>query len=455
MYTHTSKEPLAIDTRKHCPVTYPVLDRGSRSPNKSGHHGPNPWNQILEPRGKNSKKKTKISKAQSPTTSAAARRIRKQKAADREKMEEEEAQKKGGVAYARMKREKATKMEREKRENHHHSKPKTKTKSKLSQNNTTNTTKNGIKKVKVTKGISKHNSGSSGNDSGNASKRTTASMKSTGSSTRRAATNTNTTKRRKNGVVTASSRPTKIPTPKKMNQLKQEADAQESIRALIDKVTIEFERLPSNVPTDDRQELNRNVKSVMKDVVSNIDIDEKEQEQEQEQEQEKQDRNRRSERSKRSERSACNTTRNHGSSKLMESSTRSRSNVDESIDLESVRVDIEINHQEVDREEIELQRRANALEKDMKNLKERKLKLHLAKYEHELRSASKEQLNAMIHQSNQDMNNKITTLKKKTKKQLESISEFEKDLKIKIQRLIKVSFLKVSNSVKLVALIVY
>ena len=455
MYTHTSKEPLAIDTRKHCPVTYPVLDRGSRSPNKSGHHGPNPWNQILEPRGKNSKKKTKISKAQSPTTSAAARRIRKQKAADREKMEEEEAQKKGGVAYARMKREKATKMEREKRENHHHSKPKTKTKSKLSQNNTTNTTKNGIKKVKVTKGISKHNSGSSGSDSGNASKRTTASMKSTGSSTRRAATNTNTTKRRKNGVVTASSRPTKIPTPKKMNQLKQEADAQESIRALIDKVTIEFERLPSNVPTDDRQELNRNVKSVMKDVVSNIDIDEKEQEQEQEQEQEKQDRNRRSERSKRSERSARNTTRNHGSSKLMESSTRSRSNVDESIDLESVRVDIEINHQEVDREEIELQRRANALEKDMKNLKERKLKLHLAKYEHELRSASKEQLNAMIHQSNQDMNNKITTLKKKTKKQLESISEFEKDLKIKIQRLIKVSFLKVSNSVKLVALIVY
>ena len=453
MYTHTSKEPLAIDTRKHCPVTYPVLDRGSRSPNKSGHHGPNPWNQILEPRGKNSKKKTKISKAQSPTTSAAARRIRKQKAADREKMEEEEAQKKGGVAYARMKREKATKMEREKRENHHHSKPKTKTKSKLSQNNTTNTTKNGIKKVKVTKGISKHNSGSSGSDSGNASKRTTASMKSTGSSTRRAATNTNTTKRRKNGVVTASSRPTKIPTPKKMNQLKQEADAQESIRALIDKVTIEFERLPSNVPTDDRQELNRNVKSVMKDVVSNIDIDEKEQEQEQEQEQEKQDRNRRSERSKRSERSARNTTRNHGSSKLMESSTRSRSNVDESIDLESVRVDIEINHQEVDREEIELQRRANALEKDMKNLKERKLKLHLAKYEHELRSASKEQLNAMIHQSNQDMNNKITTLKKKTKKQLESISEFEKDLKIKIQRLIKVSFLKVSNSVKLVALI--
>ena len=455
MYTHTSKEPLAIDTRKHCPVTYPVLDRGSRSPNKSGHHGPNPWNQILEPRGKNSKKKTKISKAQSPTTSAAARRIRKQKAADREKMEEEEAQKKGGVAYARMKREKATKMEREKRENHHHSKPKTKTKSKLSQNNTTNTTKNGIKKVKVTKGISKHNSGSSGSDSGNASKRTTASMKSTGSSTRRAATNTNTTKRRKNGVVTASSRPTKIPTPKKMNQLKQEADAQESIRALIDKVTIEFERLPSNVPTDDRQELNRNVKSVMKDVVSNIDFDEKEQEQEQEQEQEKQDRNRRSERSKRSERSARNTTRNHGSSKLMESSTRSRSNVDESIDLESVRVDIEINHQEVDREEIELQRRANALEKDMKNLKERKLKLHLAKYEHELRSASKEQLNAMIHQSNQDMNNKITTLKKKTKKQLESISEFEKDLKIKIQRLIKVSFLKVSNSVKLVALIVY
>ena len=455
MYTHTSKEPLAIDTRKHCPVTYPVLDRGSRSPNKSGHHGPNPWNQILEPRGKNSKKKTKISKAQSPTTSAAARRIRKQKAADREKMEEEEAQKKGGVAYARMKREKATKMEREKRENHHHSKPKTKTKSKLSQNNTTNTTKNGIKKVKVTKGISKHNSGSSGSDSGNASKRTTASMKSTGSSTRRAATNTNTTKRRKNGVVTASSRPTKIPTPKKMNQLKQEADAQESIRALIDKVTIEFERLPSNVPTDDRQELNRNVKSVMKDVVSNIDVDEKEQEQEQEQEQEKQDRNRRSERSKRSERSARNTTRNHGSSKLMESSTRSRSNVDESIDLESVRVDIEINHQEVDREEIELQRRANALEKDMKNLKERKLKLHLAKYEHELRSASKEQLNAMIHQSNQDMNNKITTLKKKTKKQLESISEFEKDLKIKIQRLIKVSFLKVSNSVKLVALIVY
>ena len=453
MYTHTSKEPLAIDTRKHCPVTYPVLDRGSRSPNKSGHHGPNPWNQILEPRGKNSKKKTKISKAQSPTTSAAARRIRKQKAADREKMEEEEAQKKGGVAYARMKREKATKMEREKRENHHHSKPKTKTKSKLSQNNTTNTTKNGIKKVKVTKGISKHNSGSSGSDSGNASKRTTASMKSTGSSTRRAATNTNTTKRRKNGVVTASSRPTKIPTPKKMNQLKQEADAQESIRALIDKVTIEFERLPSNVPTDDRQELNRNVKSVMKDVVSNIDVDEKEQEQEQEQE--KQDRNRRSERSKRSERSARNTTRNHGSSKLMESSTRSRSNVDESIDLESVRVDIEINHQEVDREEIELQRRANALEKDMKNLKERKLKLHLAKYEHELRSASKEQLNAMIHQSNQDMNNKITTLKKKTKKQLESISEFEKDLKIKIQRLIKVSFLKVSNSVKLVALIVY
>ena len=33
------------------------------------------------------------------------------------------------------------------------------------------------------------------------------------------------------------SRPSKIPTPKKMRQLKTDADAQESIRALIDKVT--------------------------------------------------------------------------------------------------------------------------------------------------------------------------------------------------------------------------
>ena len=113
-------------------------------------------------------------------------------------------------------------------------------------------------------------------------------------------------------------------------------------------------------------------------------------------------------------------------------------NVHESIDLDEVKVSIDKNNQEVNREEMELKRRADALEMDMKKLKERKLKLHLARYEHELRSASKEQLNKIIISSKKDMNRKIQSLKETTKKQLDAMIHFEHDLAGKIKRLMNV-----------------
>jgi hypothetical protein len=113
-------------------------------------------------------------------------------------------------------------------------------------------------------------------------------------------------------------------------------------------------------------------------------------------------------------------------------------NVHESIDLDEVKVSIDKNNQEVNREEMELKRRADALEMDMKKLKERKLKLHLARYEHELRSASKEQLNKIIISSKKDMNRKIQSLKETTKKQLDAMIHFEHDLAEKIKRLMNV-----------------
>ena len=83
-------DSLSIDTRKEIPVTYPVLDRGIRSPTR---HGMNPWNTILHPRAQPTTEAVvkKISKAQSPTTSRAANRIRRQKVLERQAAEEEEA----------------------------------------------------------------------------------------------------------------------------------------------------------------------------------------------------------------------------------------------------------------------------------------------------------------------------------------------------------------------------
>jgi hypothetical protein len=246
----SSEPPLAIDTRGDIPVTYPVLDRGSRSPTRNS---PNPWNSILAPRASPKVKATRITKAQSPTTTAAARRIRKQKAMEREQKEEEEAIKKGGVAYARMKREKIREQEKAKRQ------------------------KGGIKTVKVRSGPGKHVDNSS-NSKGTAGGKgvqgkkvggkqigdsrlrkkvvSSSSVNSGGSSAAAAAKNSrissssrtsnrNTSKQNTN--TNERHRSSKIPTPNRMRRLKQDADAQESIRALIDKVTIEFERQPSNV----------------------------------------------------------------------------------------------------------------------------------------------------------------------------------------------------------------
>ena len=219
------------------------------------------------------------------------------------------------------------------------------------------------------------------------------------------------------------SRPSKIPTPKKMRQLKTDADAQESIRALIDKVTIEFERMPSTVPDEDGEEVDRNVQSVLWDVEQKL-----------------------GEETGRKRRVTSRVAaKEEGESSSSSSSRRNVAGarggeleVRESIDLESVRVGIEMNHKEVDREEAELLRRTQALEEDMKKLKERKLKLHLAKYEHELRSSSKDQLEAITKASENDMQAKTRALKERTKKQLDSIAEFDNDLKMKIQRLIMV-----------------
>ena len=222
------------------------------------------------------------------------------------------------------------------------------------------------------------------------------------------------------------SRPSKIPTPKKMRQLKTDADAQESIRALIDKVTIEFERMPSTVPDEDGEEVDRNVQSVLWDVEQKLG--------------EETGRRRRTTSrvaAKEEEESSSNSS-SSSSRRNVAGARGGELEVRESIDLESVRVGIEMNHKEVDREEAELQRRTQALEEDMKKLKERKLKLHLAKYEHELRSSSKDQLEAITKASENDMQAKTRALKERTKKQLDSIAEFDNDLKMKIQRLIMV-----------------
>ena len=186
-----------------------------------------------------------------------------------------------------------------------------------------------------------------------------------------------------------------------MKQLEQDAESQESIRALIDKVTIEFERLPSSIPTEQRSDVNQDMHSVLNTVSRTL-----------------------------QEGRTAPSTRGSGQGDGL---------VNQSMDLESVRNDIEINHQEVDREEMELKRRSNALENDMKKLKEKKLKLHLAKYEVELRSTAKTNLHRLMVSSKKEVLGNIQLLKEKTTVQLQAMSDFEEDLAGKIKRLMKVS----------------
>jgi hypothetical protein len=181
-----------------------------------------------------------------------------------------------------------------------------------------------------------------------------------------------------------------------MKQLEQDAESQESIRALIDKVTIEFERLPSSIPTEQRSDVNQDMHSVLNTVSRTL-----------------------------QEGRTAPSTRGRGQGDGL---------VHQSMDLESVRNDIEINHQEVDREEMELKRRSNALENDMK-----KLKLHLAKYEVELRSTAKTNLHRLMVSSKKEVLGNIQLLKEKTTVQLQAMSDFEEDLAGKIKRLMKVS----------------
>ena len=188
-----------------------------------------------------------------------------------------------------------------------------------------------------------------------------------------------------------------------MKQLEQDAESQESIRALIDKVTIEFERLPSSIPTEQRSDVNQDMHSVLNTVSRTL-----------------------------QEGRTAPSTRGSGQG-------QGDGLVNQSMDLESVRNDIEINHQEVDREEMELKRRSNALENDMKKLKEKKLKLHLAKYEVELRSTAKTNLHRLMVSSKKEVLGNIQLLKEKTTVQLQAMSDFEEDLAGKIKRLMKVS----------------
>ena len=188
-----------------------------------------------------------------------------------------------------------------------------------------------------------------------------------------------------------------------MKQLEQDAESQESIRALIDKVTIEFERLPSSIPTEQRSDVNQDMHSVLNTVSRTL-----------------------------QEGRTAPSTRGRGQG-------QGDRLVHQSMDLESVRNDIEINHQEVDREEMELKRRSNALENDMKKLKEKKLKLHLAKYEVELRSTAKTNLHRLMVSSKKEVLGNIQLLKEKTTVQLQAMSDFEEDLAGKIKRLMKVS----------------
>ena len=104
-------------------------------------------------------------------------------------------------------------------------------------------------------------------------------------------------------------------------------------------------------------------------------------------------------------------------------------------------MDIQIGDQAVGREEEELARRAAALQEDMARLKHRKLKLHLAKYEHDLRLQAKERLAALETRSNQQMEIKVKALADHTKRQLSALDEFDQDLRKKIQRLLTVSVL--------------
>ena len=76
---------------------------------------------------------------------------------------------------------------------------------------------------------------------------------------------------------------------------------------------------------------------------------------------------------------------------------------------------------------------------DMDRLKQRKLKLHLAKYEHDLRLQAKERLAALETRSYQQMETKIKALADHTKRQLSALDEFDRDLRKKIQRLLSVS----------------
>ena len=207
-----------------------------------------------------------------------------------------------------------------------------------------------------------------------------------------------------------------MPTRAKMRQLKQEADTQESIRALIDKVTIDFERMPASDESISRRR--RTTREGMLRGSAKIDQND--------------------------------STNGEGSCEPVAPSTAVSLEAppptmlglhrpDESVDLESARVDIQIGDQAVGREEEELARRAAALQEDMDRLKQRKLKLHLAKYEHDLRLQAKERLAALETRSYQQMETKIKALADHTKRQLSALDEFDRDLRKKIQRLLSVS----------------
>ena len=272
---------LAVDTADTTPKRAAargpgVLSKGSPAARALARHkaeDSNPWEVVLSPR--NTKADVRVTKGQSPTTAARARRVRREKALAKIAAEEEIAAKKGGIAYARRMRQEKAEKARAKLKADRLNKKLSRVKGRGVGSKKTRVDKTAAQSTPSNKMRSKggnHNKNSGTVDTVVDSSKAKAGAKkvpgaTTSSRSRASARSSFGTKSRMRSRANRSgSKSNKkdgasgdaVPTRAKLRQLKQEADTQESIRALIDKVTIDFERMPSDdIPSSARSQATR------------------------------------------------------------------------------------------------------------------------------------------------------------------------------------------------------
>lgn len=365
------------------PVSTARADANLQAPQTSG----NPWEAVLSPRqddSKSSKDSRTARMCQSPTTAARALRVRREKA----RLKEEEA----AAAEAAEMKAKPWLRNRQK--------PKSKTSDNARATRRTSGTSSKQRRSKISQRSSAAMQNGSTRTSARTSARSSAASR-RGNPTRARGTAVSSGRRghsagskralaSKKGraeVTTKSSRT-------KLRKLRAEAEAQEEIRAVIDKVTVQFERMmetPACEVSTEASAAARRAASAKGPPSAKASL-------------------------------ACNLSDTGGPH--------------DSVDLEATRVELRVDEQAVDREEQELQRRAAALQADMKRLRQRKLKLHLAQYEHDLQVQMRAELRKFTKNSLSEVQKRRQMLQKRTEEQLQALQTFGADLKRKIDRLL-------------------